>query len=54
MQKLPNEGVLSSLGVGRHEEVMDNQTAARLKRKLAEEFREQLATGIPSNDDEEA
>jgi superfamily II DNA or RNA helicase len=52
MQKLPNEEVLSSLGVGKHEEVMDNQTAARLKRKLAEEFREQLATGIPSNDDE--
>ena len=31
---------------------IDNQTALRLKKKLAEEFRHQLATGIPTNEDE--
>jgi hypothetical protein len=31
---------------------MDNQTALRLKKKLAEEFRDQLTIGIPTNEDE--
>lgn len=31
---------------------MDNQTALRLKTRLAEEFREQLTIGAPSNEDE--
>ncbi len=31
---------------------IDNQTAQRLKRRLAEHFRDQLAVGIPTNEDE--
>jgi len=31
---------------------MDNQTAIRLKKKLAEEFRDQLMVGAPTNEDE--
>src|SRR5205807_2478126 len=31
---------------------MDNQTALRLKKRLAEDFRDQLASGVPTNADE--
>jgi hypothetical protein len=31
---------------------MDNQTALRLKKKLAQEFRDQLTVGSPTNEDE--
>ena len=33
---------------------IDNQAAIRLKQRLAEEFRDQLGTGIPTNNDEAA
>lgn len=34
------------------QESIDNQTAVRLKRELAEEFRTQLTLGYPNNSDE--
>lgn len=36
------------------EDAMDNQTALREKRRIAEEFREQLTFGVPTNEDEAA
>jgi len=52
MQRLPEDELRSALGVGNEEPALDNQTAIRLKRKLAEEFRAQLTLGMPSNEDE--
>lgn len=52
MQRLPEDELRSALGVGNDEPALDNQTAIRLKRKLAEEFRAQLTLGMPSNEDE--
>ena len=50
MQRLPHEELRIARNLS--EEQLDNQTALRLKRKLAEEFREQLTIGAPSNSDE--
>ena len=50
MQRLPHEELRIARNLS--EEQLDNQTALRLKRKLAEEFREQLTIGSPSNADE--
>ena len=53
MQRLPQEELRSALGVKfRGLDQLDNQTAWRLKRKLAEEFRDQLTLGAPTNADE--
>jgi len=52
MQRLPQEELRLGLGSGHHEQLLDNQTAVRLKRKLAEEFRTQLTLGMPNNADE--
>lgn len=52
MQRLPEEELRSTLSLARRDAGMDNQTALRLKRRLAEEFREQLAVGAPTNEDE--
>lgn len=52
MQKLPEDELRTALSITETEEGMDNQTASRLKKRLAEEFRDQLATGIPTNADE--
>ena len=52
MQKLPQDELRSGLGVGNEEAPLDNQTALRIKRKLAEEFRVQLTLGMPNNTDE--
>jgi hypothetical protein len=52
MQRLPADELRQCLSLVRADEPMDNQTAVRLKRKLAEEFRNQLAFGAPNDADE--
>ena len=52
MQRLPEDELRTSLSLTDDAEAMDNQTALRLKKKLAEEFRRQLVIGVPTNEDE--
>ncbi len=52
MQRLPQDELRIGLGSAKDDDGLDNQTALRLKRKLAEEFRVQLTLGIPNNADE--
>ena len=52
MQRLPQDELRIVLGTGKEDQPLDNQTAIRLKRKLAEEFRVQLTLGMPNNADE--
>jgi SNF2 family DNA or RNA helicase len=52
MQRLPQEDLHSALSLLKTDAGIDNQTATRLKKKLAEEFREQLMFGAPTNEDE--
>jgi SNF2 family DNA or RNA helicase len=54
MQKLPQEELKLFYRFASEEKDLDNQTVIRLKRKLAEEFRMQLAIGAPTNADEQA
>ena len=51
MNRLPDEELRDAYSLeaqGR----MDNQTALRLKKKLAEQFKDQLTYGTPTNEDE--
>jgi superfamily II DNA or RNA helicase len=52
MQKLPQEEQREMYSLIRADSGLDNSTALRLKKKLAEEFRQQLAAGVPTNEDE--
>jgi hypothetical protein len=52
MAKLPQDELLDAFSLTRHYGELDNQTAIRLKNRLAEEFRNQLTIGIPTNSDE--
>lgn len=52
MQRLPQEELRIGLATGKDKGALDNQSALRLKRKLAEEFRVQLTLGMPNNADE--
>lgn len=52
MQRLPQEELRAALSLARAEDDVDNQTAIRLKKRLAEEFRHQLTLGVPTNEDE--
>jgi len=52
MQRLPQEDLREALSILGTHDGLDNQTALRLKQKLAEEFRQQLMLGTPTNEDE--
>ena len=52
MQRLPHEEFRIARSLSAGQSALDNQTALRLKKRLAEEFREQLTLGAPSNEDE--
>jgi superfamily II DNA or RNA helicase len=52
MQRLPQEGLREALSILSTHDGLDNQTALRLKQKLAEDFRQQLMLGVPTNEDE--
>ena len=53
MQRLPEDELRSAMRVAsRGRDQLDNRTAARLKKKLAEQFRNQLTFGAPTNSDE--
>jgi superfamily II DNA or RNA helicase len=52
MQRLPEDELREWLGMVRSDDELDLQSAARLKRQLAAEFRHQLTIGIPTDTDE--
>jgi len=52
MQRQVDEQLRVALQVVGEDDTMDNQTALRLKKSLAESFRNQLSIGCPTNEDE--
>lgn len=52
MQRPPDDELRVALRLAKAEEEIDNQTAARIKKALAEQFRNQLTIGYPTNEDE--
>ncbi len=52
MQRLPQEELRDALSMTLSHDSLDNQTALRLKKKLPEDFRNQLTIGVPTNADE--
>ncbi|MGO9957020.1 MAG: phospholipase D-like domain-containing protein, partial [Solirubrobacteraceae bacterium] len=52
MQRLPHEDFRRLMSVARNAEGIDNATALQLRTSLAQTFRDQLATGVPTNADE--
>jgi hypothetical protein len=52
MQTLPQEDVRSALSLSSGSEALDQQMVLRLKKRMAEEFHDQLSFGAPSNADE--
>lgn len=49
----PSEELAQALSISGNGQELDNQSAVRLKKQLAEEFRNQLTRGAPTNADEE-
>jgi superfamily II DNA or RNA helicase len=52
MQRPPQDELREALSILGAYDGLDNQTALRLKQKLAEDFRQQLMMGVPTNEDE--
>jgi len=52
MQRLPQDELRQVMRFAKDKDEIDNQTALRIKKRLAEEFREQLTIGVPTNEDE--
>jgi phospholipase D-like protein len=52
MQRLPQDDLRAALSLVHENGQLNNQTALRLKRQLAEELRNQLTIGVPTNADE--
>jgi len=52
MQRLPQEDLRDALSILSTHDGLDNQTALRLKQRLAEDFCQQLMLGVPTNEDE--
>jgi superfamily II DNA or RNA helicase len=52
MQGRPEDEIRAAMSITPGKEGIDQQTALRLKKKLAQEFRDQLAIGVPTNEDE--
>ncbi len=50
MQTAPDEQLRSLLGIVQRDEGIDQQTAVRLKKQLAIQFRDQLTIGIPTDE----
>jgi superfamily II DNA or RNA helicase len=53
MHRLPQDELREALSLSHPSAGLDLQTAARLKKRMAEEFRDQLTFGAPTNEDEE-
>ncbi|MHB8648459.1 MAG: SNF2-related protein, partial [Thermomicrobiales bacterium] len=52
MQHLPADELREAMSLIPANGEMDNQTASRLRTRMAQEFRDQLTLGAPNNDDE--
>ncbi len=52
MQTIPQQEIAESYNLIKQDSELDNQTALRLKKKLAEQFRTQLTLGAPTDADE--
>jgi superfamily II DNA or RNA helicase len=53
MQRLPQDELRDALSLVHPSTDLDLQTAARLKKRMAEDFRDQLTYGAPTNEDEQ-
>ena len=52
MQPLPRDELREALSLVRGRDGLDNQTAVQLKNRIAQEFKDQLTFGAPTNEDE--
>lgn len=53
MHQLPHEEFRAARSLAESQSALDNQKVLQLKKQLAEEFKDQIATGAPSNEDEQ-